>query len=65
MALPDAATMGEDGLLTWNVLINDSDADGDLLTVVSVSQPAHGTVTILADNSIRYIPNTDYFAETQ
>lgn len=39
-----------------DVLGNDLDADGDSLSLEIVNQPAQGTVTILPDNSIRYVP---------
>ena len=43
VAAGDSTTMPEDGSTTVDVLINDSDVDGDTLTVTSVGAPAHGT----------------------
>ncbi|WP_386067957.1 Ig-like domain-containing protein [Tahibacter sp. UC22_41] len=39
-----------------NVLRNDSDPDGDSLSVTSVSTPAHGTAAINDDGSVTYTP---------
>ncbi|MFP3544106.1 VCBS domain-containing protein [Rhizobium sp. SIMBA_035] len=42
------------------VLANDKDPDGDKLTAVLVSGPAHGTLTLNADGSFVYKPVTNY-----
>ena len=42
------------------VLANDTDADGDSLTAIKVSDPAHGTVTLGANGSISYVPTSGY-----
>jgi uncharacterized repeat protein (TIGR01451 family)/LPXTG-motif cell wall-anchored protein len=42
------------------VLSGDTDADGDLLTVQSVTQPNHGTVSINADGTVSYTPDTRF-----
>lgn len=47
-----AAAVGEP--LVVNVLQNDSDPDGDALTVVSHTQAEHGTVTVSADGTLTY-----------
>jgi hypothetical protein len=45
----DAVTLAEDsGATQVDVLANDTDADGDPLSVGSVQQPGHGTVTCAA-----------------
>src|SRR6266576_7341784 len=38
------------------VLANDTDVDGNPLTAIVVTQPAHGTVTLNADGSFTYTP---------
>lgn len=38
-----------------------TDADGDPLAYALVGQAAHGTVTILANGTYRYVPALDYF----
>jgi serine/threonine protein phosphatase PrpC len=55
--------------VTLNVLANDSDPDGDKLTVTAVGTPAHGTAVINADSTITYTPSgglgsTDTFTYT-
>jgi subtilisin family serine protease len=42
------------------VLANDTDVDGDTLTVTSVSSPSHGTATLQVDGTVTYDPATDY-----
>ncbi|GGG05046.1 hypothetical protein GCM10010924_37040 [Rhizobium wenxiniae] len=59
IAVNDNATTLEDTAVTLNVLANDSDPDGDPLSVVSATA-AHGTVTILADGEISYLPDANY-----
>ncbi|MDE5447241.1 hypothetical protein GWG65_39245 [Bradyrhizobium sp. CSA207] len=58
VAVDDAAnaTTGIGGTATGNVLANDSDADGDSLTVTPfVGVGAHGKLTLNADGSFNYI----------
>ena len=62
-------TTNQDTPVILKVLADDRDADGDLLSVVSVVQPRHGTVGINPDNTITYTPDarfsgTDAFAYT-
>ena len=42
------------------VLANDTDADGNSLTAIKVSDPTHGTLTLGATGSISYVPTTGY-----
>jgi hypothetical protein len=42
------------------VLINDSDIDGDPLSAVKASSPAHGVVTLASDGSFSYTPAAGY-----
>lgn len=54
----------EDQMLTVaapGVLGNDSDVDGDPLTAIFVSAPAHGTVTLNSNGSFVYVPSANYF----
>ena len=62
-------TTNQDTPIIIKVLADDRDADGDLLSVVSVVQPRHGTVSINPDNTVTYTPEarfsgTDTFAYT-
>ncbi|MCG9970984.1 cadherin-like domain-containing protein [Christiangramia crocea] len=43
------------------VLANDTDADADSLTAILVSDVTNGVLTLNADGSFTYTPNTDYF----
>ncbi len=38
-----------------------TDADGDPLSYALVGQAGHGTVTVLADGTYRYVPAADYY----
>ena len=42
------------------VLSNDTDADGDNITAIKVSDPAHGTVTLNSNGSFTYTPAANY-----
>jgi CshA-type fibril repeat protein len=60
IAVDDTAMVSEDSNNnTINVLDNDTDIDGDSLTV-SAATSSNGTVTINADGSVNYIPNADF-----
>ncbi len=55
-AAADNASTGRGRPVDIDVLANDSDADGDALSVESVTQPPHGTASVEADGAIRYTP---------
>jgi len=59
-AVPDAATTAEDTSTEVNVRGNDSDIDGDTLTVAVVGAPANGTASITETGSVRYTPNPNF-----
>jgi len=42
------------------ILANDTDPDGDRLSAVLVSGPAHGTLTLRANGSFRYVPDAGF-----
>ena len=58
-ALEDMAAMEEDDTATIDVLANDSDPEGDPLTVVSATSP-DGSVSINADGSLEFAPNPNF-----
>lgn len=60
IANPDQATTSPANPVTINVLSNDSDPDGDPLTVTAVTDPPNGTATRNADNSITYRPDCGF-----
>ncbi|KIN69800.1 putative hemagglutinin/hemolysin-related protein [Sulfitobacter donghicola DSW-25 = KCTC 12864 = JCM 14565] len=55
----DTAATDEDTPVTISVLDNDSDPDGDPLTVTEATSP-DGTVTINDDGTIEFTPNPDF-----
>lgn len=58
-ALANVANTTVDTPVVINALANDSDVDGDVLTIVAVSDPTSGTVTFTA-TQITYTPNTGF-----
>ena len=58
-AVADAATTAEDTAATIAVMANDTDPDGDALTITAVTQGAHGTATTNG-NSVTYAPATNF-----
>jgi len=60
VASDDISLTAEDTPVTINVLMNDDDADDDPLTVVNLTQPANGTVTINGDQTVTYNPDPDF-----
>ncbi|QHJ11867.1 hypothetical protein FX988_02103 [Paraglaciecola mesophila] len=56
----ETATIDEDGTLNLDVLSNDSDIDGDVLSIASVSASV-GTVSVGSDGNIVFTPPADYF----
>ncbi|HEX7314832.1 MAG TPA: Ig-like domain-containing protein [Pyrinomonadaceae bacterium] len=62
VAVADTATVVRNATaVSLSVLANDSDVDGDVLTITSVAQPANGAVTIPAGGkSVSYTPRRNY-----
>src|SRR5881394_3672870 len=63
VALNDSYTTPEDTQLTVvaaGILANDSDADGDTLSAILVSQPTHGVLTLSTNGGFSYVPATNY-----
>ena len=58
----DAATVGEDAAATAvSVLSNDTDIEGDAITIVSASDPVNGTVVITGGGTaLTYKPDANY-----
>lgn len=59
VATGESASTVEDTLVTINVLGNDSDVDGDPLTVTAASA-LNGSVVVGAGGSLIYTPNADF-----
>ena len=66
-AVDDAYAVNKDTVLTITapdgVLLNDTDVDGDTLTVATapVSGPSNGTLALASDGSFVYTPDTFFF----
>ncbi len=59
VAVDDSATTDRETAVVIDVLANDSDPDGDSLTLVGVTDPANGTAEIV-DGAIRYTPDSGF-----
>lgn len=59
-AAADSASTAEDTPVSHNVLTNDSDPDGDSLSLVAVADPAHGSVSFAANGTITYTPDANW-----
>jgi subtilisin family serine protease len=59
-AIADDLPVTEDTATDLAVLANDTDADGDTLTVTSATAAAHGTTSVNANGTVRYVPNANY-----
>jgi hypothetical protein len=55
----DAVTIDEDGTVVIDVLANDRDPDGGVLSILSVAPPLHGTATVV-EGRISYRPTFNY-----
>jgi len=55
-AQDDSATTAINTPVIVNVLANDSDADGDSLSVTAVGQPSQGKAVVNANNTVTYTP---------
>jgi Bacterial Ig domain len=60
VAVDDSATTPKNTAVTIDVLANDSDADGDSLTVTNLTAGAHGTTHLNADGTVTYTPNAGF-----
>ncbi|MHB9005112.1 MAG: tandem-95 repeat protein, partial [Coriobacteriia bacterium] len=62
VANSDSSSINEDTTLTISkstLLANDTDVDGDSLTLTAVSSPTHGSIVIDGDNVV-FTPTTNY-----
>jgi VCBS repeat-containing protein len=56
----DAVTTAEDTAIDINVLANDTDPDGDTLTVAAVGVPSKGAATINSNGTVKYTPQANF-----
>ena len=59
VAADDAAETPEDTPALIDVLANDTDPDGDRMQILAITQPTHGTTTVV-EGEVRYVPAPDY-----
>jgi len=69
VAVDDNATMTSLGAVVIAVLANDSDPEGDALSISTVSKAAKGSVSVNSDGTVTYLPgnrfkNSDSFSYT-
>jgi len=60
VAQNDSAATSKGVAVNAAVLANDSDPDGDALTVSVTTPPGHGTATVNPDKTIRYAPDAGF-----
>ncbi|MCZ6788601.1 MAG: chitobiase/beta-hexosaminidase C-terminal domain-containing protein, partial [Chloroflexi bacterium] len=60
IAANDDANTNQDTAVAIDVLANDSDVDGDPLTITSAGPAANGAVAINANKTVRYTPNVSF-----
>jgi subtilisin family serine protease len=60
VAVNDSATTGQGQAVTITVLANDTDVDGQALSIGSVSDPPHGSAVANANGTITYTPDAGY-----
>ena len=60
IASGDSVSIDEDGSAAVSVLGNDSDIDGDSLSIAGITQGANGTVVDNGDGTITYTPNANF-----
>ncbi len=58
-ARDDAVSTGEGDAVDIAVLANDTDVDGDSLSIASVADPAHGTAAVVS-GKVRYTPDANF-----
>ncbi|MCD6541497.1 tandem-95 repeat protein, partial [Candidatus Bipolaricaulota bacterium] len=59
----DEAMVESGGYVDIDVLANDTDPDDDELTITSLGDPSHGTVSLNTDGTVRYTPEEGFTGE--
>jgi len=59
-AVTDALTAQLNTAITFDPRVNDTDPNGDTLTIASATTPVHGTTAVVAGTAVRYTPATGY-----
>ena len=63
VAAADSSETARGAAVSIDVLANDTDADGDALSVQAVTQPANGTASISENGAVLYRPNAPFLGE--
>ncbi len=63
VAVDDTAATDEDLVVTISPLGNDSDPNGDPLTISAVGAPANGAVSISGTTQLVYTPNLNFYGD--
>ncbi len=58
-----SASTDQDTAITIDVLSNDSDPEGSIITISSVSNGSNGTVVDNGDGTVTYTPNIEFFGQ--
>uniref|UniRef100_UPI002AA8D58A Ig-like domain-containing protein n=1 Tax=uncultured Methanobacterium sp. TaxID=176306 RepID=UPI002AA8D58A len=61
VAAADSVNGYEDTRVVINVLGNDSDSDGDSLSVSAIGSAGHGSVVLNGDGTVTYTPDANWF----
>ena len=64
VAVDDLLFLDEDTAETFDVISNDSDPDGDSLTIASVTQPSSGAVIVAGPGTVFYLPPLNFWGTT-
>jgi hypothetical protein len=60
-ATDDVAATTQNTAVDIDVLANDVDPDGDVLSISGTPTALHGTVTVNSDQTLHYVPVADYY----
>ena len=60
VAASDYTFTNQDAPVTFHVLANDTDADNDPLTIVTIQNPANGSVVKNANQTLTYVPDAGF-----
>lgn len=60
IAVADANTIAEDTQITTNVVANDTDADGDTLSIIGTPTATNGTVSISGTTDLVFTPTANF-----
>ena len=60
VANDDTANTNKKGTVKINVMANDTDADGDSLSIAATTNPSNGTITVNGDGTITYVRNSGF-----